>query len=319
MALANLAPAKPLYAPNYSTLNQNDPASLQQLNIVIDQTNKFVTILNELAGGSFPFAEHITDTTTSTSVSTGSLINDGGFGNAGTSFFGGAANFAGTIVSSGTTDSTSSVTGDIKTAGGFGAAKAIFAGTTINAGTRLLTAAGTVSSPSLVVGANDNGFYEVSSTQLGASMGNALQFVITTTGVQAGTIKELVTGSGITTAHNLIRNNTLTALNSTGTVTAAMINNGGITSTSAAGVTATLDTAANIGSQIGAGNGTTIDFIVDNTAGANTVTVAVASGITAATPVITGGATLTVSVANAIGLFRLVFSDATTAKLYRIG
>ena len=60
------------------------------------------------------------------------------------------------------------------------------------------------------------------------------------------------------------------------------------------------------------------DFFVDNSAGANTVTVAVNTGITVNTPAITGGATLTVSTANAVGQFRLVFTSATAAKLLRI-
>lgn len=143
---------------------------------------------------------------------------------------------------------------------------------------------------------------------------------ITVSGISTlNSISEYTVGGGITLSNNVIQKRSLTALNVTGTITAAMVNKGGITSTSAAPVTATLDTALAIGTQIGAVQGTSIDFIVDNTAGASTVTVAVAAGITAVTPVITGGATLTVSTANGIGLFRLVFSSPSAAKLYRIG
>ncbi len=120
---------------------------------------------------------------------------------------------------------------------------------------------------------------------------------------------------------NLVSKNELTALNATGTITAAMVAGGGISSTSAAGVTATLDTATLIANNIGATRGTSINFIVDNTAGANTVTVVVGTGIVAATPIITGGDTLTVaaSATQGIGLFKLVFSSATAAVLYRMG
>lgn len=112
---------------------------------------------------------------------------------------------------------------------------------------------------------------------------------------------------------------TAAAINITATATPAQIATGYITSTSAAAVGITLPTATDLGTALGAAAGTSFEFIVDNTAGANTVTVIVGAGITAATPVITGGGTLTVSVANAIGIFRVVFSSATVAKLYRIG
>lgn len=184
----------------------------------------------------------------------------------------------------------------------------------------LTTALGTASRPSHTFNAQSNqGFYSVSSTQLGTSVSGALVGGWNASGLFTSAITEQVTGSGVTLSKNIIRQKTATALNSTGTVTAAMINKGLITSTSAAGVTATLDTATAIGTQIGAVDGTEIDFIVDNTAGANTVTVAVGAGITVCSGVVTGSDTLTVSVANAIGVFKLVFSSATVAKLYRIG
>ncbi len=112
---------------------------------------------------------------------------------------------------------------------------------------------------------------------------------------------------------------TSAAIDVTATATGAQVATGYITSTSAAAVGITLPTATALGLALGASAGTRFIFTVDNTAGANTVTVVVNTGITAATPVITGGATLTVSVANAIGVFMVVFSSATVAKLYRIG
>jgi len=113
-------------------------------------------------------------------------------------------------------------------------------------------------------------------------------------------------------------NRTAKAVNTTGAISAADLSGGLITSTSAAGVTVTLPTATLLATQIGATRGTTFDFVVDNSAGANTVTVAVNTGIAVATPAVTGGATLTVSTANVIGYFRLTFTSATTAVLSRI-
>lgn len=134
-----------------------------------------------------------------------------------------------------------------------------------------------------------------------------------------GTISELVTGAGITASQSVIQKHSTFAVNISATVAAASFAIGYFTSTSAAPVTLTLDTATAIATAIGAVQGTMIDFYVDNTAGANTVTVALGAGIVAATPVITGGGTLTISTANGIGVFRLVFSSATAAKLFRIG
>lgn len=183
----------------------------------------------------------------------------------------------------------------------------------------VVTPVGTVGTPSIQIGYVDTGFYAISATQTGFSQDGTLVFGFNSAGIFTNTIAEQLTGSGITIAQNTIEKKSLTALDATGTITAAMVNKGGITSTSAAAVLATLDTATAIGTQIGAVNGTSIEFVVDNTAGANTVTVAVGAGITVCSGVVTGSDTLTVSVANAIGIFRLVFSSATVAKLYRIG
>lgn len=114
------------------------------------------------------------------------------------------------------------------------------------------------------------------------------------------------------------------AIATTGAGTLAVVTSGVvaglITTTSAAAVLLTLDSAAVMLAALGATAGSYWEFFVDNTAGANTVTVAVDSGATVAviTPAITGGATLTVSTANAIAKFGIYFSTATTAKLLRI-
>lgn len=115
-----------------------------------------------------------------------------------------------------------------------------------------------------------------------------------------------------------IKQYSATAVNVTGNISAAALAGGLITSTSAAPVTATLPTATALAAELDAVQGTVFDFVVDNSAGADTVTIAVNTGITVGTQVITGGNTLTVSTANAVGYFRLIFTSATTAILRRI-
>ena len=212
-----------------------------------------------------------------------------------------------------TTNSTSVASGALIVDGGVGIVKDVFIGGLTNIAGQVQSAATTDSTTSTTGAIKTAGGIGVAKAIVAGTT------ITATTGLISDSVTELTSGNGITMKKNLVNQKTLTALNTSGTVTAAIINKGGITSTSAAGVTATLDTAANIGTQIGAADGTSVDFVVDNTAGANTVTVAVAAGITVCSGVVTGSDTLTVSVANAIGLFRLIFSSATVAKLYRIG
>lgn len=135
--------------------------------------------------------------------------------------------------------------------------------------------------------------------------------------------------SYMTTGKAQIRKMTATAVNSTGAGTLAVVTagvlGGLISSTSAAGVTVTLDSVANMITAAGLlgvtlAAGSNIQFFVDNSAGSNTVTVAVDSGATlaVATPVITGGATLTIGTVNKIGLFNIYFTSATAGILSRI-
>ena len=65
------------------------------------------------------------------------------------------------------------------------------------------------------------------------------------------------------------------AINATGTATPAQVASGYITSTSASATTITLPTGTDLGNAIGATQGTVLDLFIDNTAGANTVTIAV--------------------------------------------
>jgi len=113
------------------------------------------------------------------------------------------------------------------------------------------------------------------------------------------------------------------AINATATVTAAQLINGYITSTSAAAVTLTLPTGTLLGQALNATKGTIFEFQVDNTAGANTVTIAVAvNGILSAAAVAGAGAgfgLLTVPAGvTGIGTFKIVFSSPTAYVFTRI-
>jgi hypothetical protein len=143
--------------------------------------------------------------------------------------------------------------------------------------------------------------------------------------INADTISEETTGAGVTVDSVLIKDGyviskpTPVAKNVTATLTAAEMLSGYITSTSAAAVALTTPTATALAALIpGVGVGTNFDFIIDNTTGANTVTLTLDASIAVVTPAITGGATLTVSTSNDIGIFRIVFTSETTAKIFRI-
>jgi hypothetical protein len=108
---------------------------------------------------------------------------------------------------------------------------------------------------------------------------------------------------------------TTAAINATATATAAEVATGYITSTSAAPTTITLPTGTALGAAIGAVRGTVLDLYVDNTAGASTVTIAVAtngilSSAAADTPGSFGDLTIA-SGATGIARFTLMFSSAT--------
>ena len=113
----------------------------------------------------------------------------------------------------------------------------------------------------------------------------------------------------------IVDHNTTQAINATATATAAQVAAGYITSTSAAATTITLPTGTLLGAAVSATQGTVLDLFIDNTAGASTVTVAVATnGILSAAAVDTAGSfgDLTVT-AGATGLARytIMFSSAT--------
>ena len=105
------------------------------------------------------------------------------------------------------------------------------------------------------------------------------------------------------------------AVNATGTASAAQVADGYITSTSAAATTITLPTGTALGAALGANRGTVLDLYVDNTAGANTVTMAVNTNAilsTAAADTAGSFGDLTIA-AGATGLARytIMFSSPT--------
>ena len=108
---------------------------------------------------------------------------------------------------------------------------------------------------------------------------------------------------------------TTAAINATATATAAQVATGYITSTSAAATTITLPTGTDLGAAIGATRGTVLELYVDNTAGANTVTMAVATnGILSSAAADTAGSFGDLTIAHGatgIGRFTIMFSSAT--------
>ena len=132
---------------------------------------------------------------------------------------------------------------------------------------------------------------------------------VTSTNGFIGNITGNVAGSGS------ITHASTAAINATATATAAEVATGYITSTSAAATTITLPTGTLLGAELGAVQGTVFDLYIDNTAGASTVTVAVAvNGIlsTAATDTAGSFGDLTIaSGVTGVARFTLMFSSAT--------
>lgn len=112
------------------------------------------------------------------------------------------------------------------------------------------------------------------------------------------------------------------AINATATATAAEVATGRITSTSGAAVTITLPTGTLLGAQLGASAGTMFDLIIDNTAGANTVTVAPGVNNIVSAWTVQEDAGLApldvVSGVTGVGVFRFVFSSATACVFSRV-
>jgi len=122
----------------------------------------------------------------------------------------------------------------------------------------------------------------------------------------------VVSQNGFIAGHQVTAAN---AINATATATAAQVATGYITSTSASAVSITLPTGTLLGAALGATQGTVFDLYIDNTAGANAVTVLVATnGIksdAANTTAASFGQSTVASGATGIGRFTIMFSSAT--------
>lgn len=131
---------------------------------------------------------------------------------------------------------------------------------------------------------------------------------VTSTNGFIGALTGNVAGTGSIT-------HTPTAINATATATAAQVATGYITSTSVAAVSITLPTGTLLGAALGATQGTVFDLYIDNTAGANAVTVLVATnGIksdAAATTIESFGQSTVAFGATGVGRFTIMFSSAT--------
>ena len=125
----------------------------------------------------------------------------------------------------------------------------------------------------------------------------------------------VVSQNGFIDGHQVAAAN---AINATATATAAQVVAGYITSTSAAPTTITLPTGTLLGAALSATQGTALDLYIDNTAGASTVTIAVATNgvlstgaVDAAAAAGTFGDLTIASGATGIGRFTIMFSSAT--------
>ena len=140
-------------------------------------------------------------------------------------------------------------------------------------------------------------------------------FIGALTGNVTGNITGNIAGSGS------ITHATTSAINATATATAAEVATGYITSTSAAATAITLPTGTLLGAALGAVRGTVFDLYVDNTLGASTVTMAVATnGILSSAAADTPGSfgDLTVAAgATGIARFTLMFASATAYTFSR--
>ena len=128
----------------------------------------------------------------------------------------------------------------------------------------------------------------------------------------------VVSQNGFITGHQVT---TANAINATATVTAAQVATGYITSTSAAATTLTLPTGTLLGAALGAVKGTVFDLYIDNTAGASTITVAVAvNGILSALAVAVAASAGLLTIPSGVtgqAKFTLMFSSATAYTFTR--
>ena len=153
---------------------------------------------------------------------------------------------------------------------------------------------------------SENGFQDISISSVTGAVTVDATFGATTS------VTNLTTTNLVFTDQN---HPTTAAINATATATAAQVATGYITSTSALATTITLPTGTLLGAALGATRGTVMDLYVDNTAGADVVTIAVAvNGILSTAAADTAGSFGDLTVAAGVtGLarFTIMFSSAT--------
>lgn len=154
---------------------------------------------------------------------------------------------------------------------------------------------------------------------LNSAQNGTLSGVLTFSGANVHTGAEtFAVGSA---ANAILNTHTPTAANATATLTAAQVKTGYVTSTSAAATTLTLPTGTLLGAALGAVQGTIHELYIDNTAGSNTVTIAVATnGILSTGATDTAGSFGDLTIASGVtgqGRFTLMFSSATAYTFTR--
>jgi hypothetical protein len=159
---------------------------------------------------------------------------------------------------------------------------------------------------------SENGFQDISVNATTGAVTVDATFGATTS------VTDLTTTNLVFTDQN---HPTTSAINATATATAAEVITGYITSTSAAATIITLPTGTLLGAALGAVRGTVMDLYIDNTAGASTVTIAVATnGVLSSAAVDTAGSFGDLTVASGVtGLarFTIMFSSATAYAFTR--
>ena len=126
----------------------------------------------------------------------------------------------------------------------------------------------------------------------------------------------VVSQSGFLSDHT-----TSAAINATAAATAAEVATGYITSTSAAGTSITFPTGTLLGAELQATAGTVLELIIDNTAGANVVTMVVAANAilsdAATTTAGSFGDLTTAAGVTGMARYTLLFSSATAYTITR--
>ena len=144
---------------------------------------------------------------------------------------------------------------------------------------------------------------------------------VTSTNGFVGNLTGNVTGDITGSVANPTYTHTPTAINATATATAAQVATGYIKSTSVGATTITLPTGTLLGTALGAVQGTVFDLYVDNTAGASTVTMAVAvNGIKSALAAAVAASAGLLTVPSGVtgqARFTLIFSSATAYTFTR--